>query len=192
MRKELLDLMQENYKTSLISAKINNELYNIIDELKQDDKVQKYIELYQKSCERGIKGLEDSDSVLKKTVNSFSSSINDVKEINTNQIYFLTRKDVYELNCSKNGFIYDDFYNGNIRYYDNVLNYSFGDIFTNIENDKYWKFVPKNRQEEFKKDYIVIYPEDVSLYYLAHKDFYETAITEGEEAAIKKVLSKRY
>ena len=193
MQKEFLKLMKERYEDLLTRAKVNNALYNDINELKKDEKVRKYIELYSLFEERGIKGLEDDRNVLKNTIDSFSSDINDMQESDTNKIYFLTRRDVYQIRCSKAGFVYDSEVDSRgMSIYDEVLDYKFGDIFMNIENDKYWIFVSKEEQENFKKLFRVIIPEDCSLYYLAHKDFYETAIKEGQEEAIKRVLSKRY
>ena len=193
MRREFLELMKERYNDLLISAKFNYMVYNEISKVKKKDNVKKLCDLYLECEKRGSTDLKDEYAILHKTLNSFCTDISDVKESDTNQIYFLTRRNVYQINFAKAGFIYDSSISS--RYnspYDNMLGHKYGDIFMNIENDKFWRFVSKEEQPMFIKNNMVIMPDDCSLYYLAHKDFYETAIKDGEEAAIKKVLSKRY
>ena len=190
MQAEFLNIMKERYNDLLIRAHFNNQLYN---EIKKNQKNKSSIELYFKNMKRGTIDLKDNKLALDKTFNSFYSDISDIKESDTNNIYFLTRRDVYQFECVRGGFVYDSYdTSDSIIWNDTMINKKFGDIFMNVENGKVWKFVSKEEQEEFRNNNQVIMPEDCSMYYMAHKDFYETAIKDGEEAAIKKVLSKRY
>jgi len=193
MNKELLTKMQEKYQNKLNFMNLNNELYLKVCELEEDEKIKKYIELYKEYKERNIHSLESETSALESVYNNFYLNLNDLKEEETNNIYFLTRRDVYEIKCDRDGFVYDNKdINGYINFYGNVISYKYGDIFTNIENSKYWKFVAKEDQEDFVKNNKVILNDDCSLYYIVQKNFFKNAIKYGEEEAIKKALSKKF
>jgi len=190
MQKEFLNIMKKRYKELLIRANFNNQLYN---EYIKNKKTSDNNELYIIIEERGTIDLKDDKNLLDRAFNSFYSDISDIKESDTNNIYFLTRRNVFQFECAKAGFVYDSKDNcNNIRFHDTVLSKSFGDIFMNVENENVWKFVSKEEQKDFIKNNKVILPIDCSMYYMAHKDFYETAIQSGQEAAIKKVLTKKY
>ena len=193
MDKDMLRQMMERYQYRLEAKDYNNNLVEQVKKQGNDERIKKYMKLYEEYKERNLHGLETEESIINDIYRGFLLDLKDIKEEDTNKIYYLTRRDVHEMKCVGDILCYDcKKLDGYVKYYGNVVSASFGDIFTNLENDKYWYFIPKEYQIEFRENNNIVDSEDVSLYYLAQKYFFESAIKYGEEEAVKRVLKRKF
>ena len=193
MNQELLAQMKDKYQGRLDANNYNVEVFEKVKELGSPESIQRYMKLYNEYQERNKKGRETEEKIIQDIYNAFMLSLKDIKEEDTNRIYYLTRRNVYEMLCENDVYCYDNFpISGYTEDFGNVITSNYGDIFTNLENSKYWYFIPKEYQIEFRENYYIVNSDDVSLYHLAQKYFFESAIKYGEEEAIKRVLKRKF
>ena len=152
------------------------------EELEQNPIVKRYIEVLKISEENNKRGNRKN----KKTIldEEWAKNIDKVQE--TNNIFMYLGQFYGSLN--------DPIFGGKDLTYPTIFNNLGYNRYINIENPKNIRKVALEDCKEFEKEHTVIHPNSLLQcpheYYEISKDFFFTAVTESEEAAIQKVLKK--
>lgn len=182
MNNEQLNEIAEKYKEL---TNIKKEIIALQEEIKKYEEnpiVQKYLELKQilESAKEyswyGVSKLND-EQILEKAISNVDKNDSTGNDTNNIYVYMAT----YKMNTPKDI---------EVPYNSIVADYR---LYANIENGGF--LVPLNRQEDFEKENIVLYPpknKSVEEYFNEiRKLFFTTAIKYGQNKALEKIIYKR-
>lgn len=183
MEQKILNKIKKSYEDGLKRKKHYSEILKEVKELEQAENVKRYIELKNRLEQVNYEKIigETEEQILERAFNSWTYAIQ-----KTNEIYLCMGTFMIDSIC--------DIVHGpsDIRLTRNDPRAEYR-IYRNIE-DGYPRQIPIRKCEEFEQIHKIIFPK---IDYLANKYFYELqreffsiSITEGQEKACSKILSK--
>jgi len=183
MEQEVMYKIKIRYEAGLRRRKKYSDLFKELEELEKDEKIKKYLDLKKRLERFDYKKIinETDEEILSRTFLSYQYEINE-----TNEIYLYLGTFMLEGFC--------DIEHGprDIRLKRDDPKAEFRQ-YRNIE-DGYSEEIPIHKCEEFEKTHTIIFPEIEELaekyFYEIQKEFIKIAVTEGQEEAYKKILTK--
>lgn len=179
MEKDILEMIKREASDM---KKIADRDYSEISELEKDPIVQRY--LYLKGLKESRDLIEDGKRcIVGKVIDKYGHGL--IKDSN-NIWCFLFESDAKAI---REVFFPGIFLDGNVRD-DQVIV-----VYRDLENSERINFITKDKQEEFEATHKVVFGKSSILdpagrYYNTRHQFFEDCINDGQEAAVKKVLSK--
>ena len=180
-----LEKIRSKYEKLLSTKKALESLQEEKKFLENNVKVKRYLEITNL-----LENNKENNSSLNYD-NLIERSINSIPVSNTNNIYvyigtYRYNDEIDIIHGSK-----DD----RVAFFDKKADYR---VYRNIESlsyqDDYSINVPVSQCEKFEREHNVIYPKTClngEYYYKVRREFFKTAILEGQEKAIEKVLTKK-
>lgn len=184
MEQEILQSIKEESRKRQEKREYFSNLLEQLEKLEEDENVKKYVELRKKTDSVDYqKLLEESDEdILYRTFYRHQYMIK-----NTNEIYVCLGTFMLDNICDIEHGPSDIRLNRN----DPRAEYR---IYSDLENEVS-RQIPISRCEEFERTHRVIFPQTSltqKYYYQLQKEFISLVVTEGQEKACQKILSKKH